>query len=240
MDAEFMGEPVGEPARKQMVLFFVIDTSGSMEGTKIGTVNTAIKEVLPELKGIGGSDVEVKIACLTFSSGCEWMHPKPIPVEAFQWSTAVANGVTDFGAACSELARKMSRNEFLNAPSASVAPAIFLMSDGEPTDDYKKGIADLQHNKWFGYAIKVAVAIGNDANTGVLKEFTGNSETVVSVHTPEALKKWIRFLSVSMTTKSTQSKIQEGKPLSKDEEMGKTITDWDDAPTDTSVDDEGW
>ena len=36
--------------KRQMVLFFVVDTSGSMQGTKIGAVNTAIREVLPELK----------------------------------------------------------------------------------------------------------------------------------------------------------------------------------------------
>jgi uncharacterized protein YegL len=35
--------------KRQMVLFFIVDTSGSMMGTKIGTVNTAIREVLPEL-----------------------------------------------------------------------------------------------------------------------------------------------------------------------------------------------
>ena len=34
--------------KRQMVLFFVVDTSGSMQGTKIGAVNTAIREVLEE------------------------------------------------------------------------------------------------------------------------------------------------------------------------------------------------
>ena len=53
--------------KRQMVLFFVVDTSGSMQGTKIGAVNTAIREVLPELKDAGGSDVDLKVACLTFS-----------------------------------------------------------------------------------------------------------------------------------------------------------------------------
>jgi uncharacterized protein YegL len=56
--------------RRQMVLFFVIDTSGSMPGTKIGVVNTAIREVIPELTGIGDSDIDLKIAVLTFSNGC--------------------------------------------------------------------------------------------------------------------------------------------------------------------------
>ena len=36
-----------EIARRQMSLFFIVDTSGSMEGEKIAAVNTAIREVLP-------------------------------------------------------------------------------------------------------------------------------------------------------------------------------------------------
>ena len=190
-------DDVGAPAKKEMVLFFVIDRSGSMSGTKMGAVNTAIREVLPELKGIGGSDAIIKIAVLLFSSGVDWMYAEPISVNDFQWNSVEAFGLTEFGAACTELGEKMSRSAFLNAASASVAPAIFLMSDGQPTDAYKKGLEKLQGNRWFKNAIRIAVAIGDDADANVLAEFAGNSEAVIRVHTPEALKKMIRFVSVT-------------------------------------------
>lgn len=229
--------------KRQMVLFFVVDTSGSMIGTKIGSVNTAIREVLPELKGIGGSDVDLKIACLKFSSGCSWMHPSPVPVENFQWNNLSADGVTDFGAACKELSDKMAKEKFLSAPSASVAPAIFLMSDGEPTDDYKSGLAALQQNNWYKYAIKVAVAIGDDANTEVLREFTGNIEAVVTVHTPEALRKMIRFVSITSSQIGSKSQpMQDGQVESKQDAMIDQIkdlqqTDPDLSQTSTNADD---
>ncbi len=229
--------------RRQMVLFFVVDTSGSMEGTKIGAVNTAIREVLPELKDVGGSDVDLKIACLKFSSGCEWMHPAPVPVESFQWNNLSADGVTDFGTACRELADKMSKEKFLSAPSHSVAPAIFLMSDGGPTDDYKSGLAVLQQKTWFKYAIKVAVAIGNDADKDVLKEFTGNSEAVITVHTPEALRKMIRFVTVTSSQIGSKSKpMQDGQIETKQDAMIDQIkelqeTDPDLSQTSTDADD---
>ena len=41
-----------EIPRRTMVLFFIVDTSGSMEGKKIGAVNTAIREVIPEIRDI--------------------------------------------------------------------------------------------------------------------------------------------------------------------------------------------
>jgi uncharacterized protein YegL len=230
--------------RRQMVLFFIVDTSGSMAGVKIGKVNTAIKEVLPELQDIGGSDVDLKIACLKFSSGCSWMHSKPVPVESFRWSNLSADGVTDLGAACKELADKLSKDNFLSAPSASVAPAIFLMSDGEPTDNYETGIAALRQNKWYKYAIKVAVAIGDDANTDVLKEFTGNSEAVITVHTPEALRKWIRFISITSSQIGSKSQpMQDGQIESKQDTMIDQIKDLQQTDPDlsqTSTDADDW
>ena len=212
--------------KRQMVLFFVIDTSGSMEGTKIGAVNTAIREVLPELKDAGGSDIDLKVACLTFSNGCQWMYPSPVSSESFQWTNVEAIGWTDLGAACQELSEKLSKNGFLKAPSGSVAPAIFLMSDGEPTDDFQAGLEKLKQNNWFKYAIKVAVAIGDDANKEVLAQFTGNSEAVITVHTPEALKKWIR--KVSITSSQIGSKSQpasNGQIQSKQDSMIEEIKD---------------
>ena len=212
--------------KRQMVLFFVIDTSGSMQGTKIGAVNTAIREVLPELKNAGGSDVDLKIACLTFSSGCEWLYPTPIASESFQWQNLDSYGVTDLGEACRELSKKLSKNVFLKAPSASVAPAIFLMSDGEPTDDYESGLALLKKNNWFKYAIKVAVAIGDDANKDILAKFTGNTEAVITVHTPEALKKWIRKVSITSSEIGSRSQpSSDGEIQSKQDAMIDEIKD---------------
>lgn len=212
--------------KRQMVLFFVIDTSGSMQGSKIGAVNTAIREVLPELKDAGGSDIDLKVACLTFSSGCQWMYPTPIASESFQWNQVEADGVTDLGEACRELSEKLSKNEFLKAPSGSVAPAIFLMSDGEPTDDFESGLAQLKQNNWFKYAIKVAVAIGDDANKDVLAKFTGNIESVITVHTPEALKKWIRKVSITSSQIGSKSQpINNGQIQSKQDAMIDEIKD---------------
>ena len=68
-------DEVVEVPRRTMVLFFVVDTSGSMSGAKIGTVNSAIEEVVPELKDISESnaDAQIKVATLSFSTGARWI-----------------------------------------------------------------------------------------------------------------------------------------------------------------------
>lgn len=191
-------DKVVEVPRRTMVLFFLVDTSGSMSGSKIGAVNSAIEEVVPELKDISedNADAQIKIAALQFSTGADWVYDAPIEAEMFRWNYLDASGVTDLGVACEKLNEKLSRNAFMGDATGSFAPAIFLMSDGEPTDNYQRGLNKLKNNNWFKKAIKVAVAIGSDANTKVLQEFTGNPEAVLTVHTPEALKKMIKFVSV--------------------------------------------
>ena len=68
------------PAKKSMVIFFLVDTSKSMEGTKLDSLNRVMGEILPELIGVGGAGTDVKIAVLSFSSGYEWVTPEPVLV----------------------------------------------------------------------------------------------------------------------------------------------------------------
>ena len=154
------------------------------------------------------------------------MYSTPIASDSFQWNNVDADGVTDLGSACRELSEKLSKNGFLKAPSGSVAPAIFLMSDGEPTDDFESGLNLLQQNNWFKHAIKVAVAIGDDANKDVLAKFTGNIEAVITVHTPEALKKWIRKVSITSSQIGSRSQpVNDGQIPSKQDTMIDEIKD---------------
>ncbi len=196
-----------EVARRTMTLFFVVDASGSMDGSKMGTLNAAVEEVIPEIRKISGenADAAIKIAVLEFSSGARWITPAPMDAEDFTWSFLDADGLTDFGEACKALNEKLSRKAFMSDAAGSFAPAIFLLSDGEPTDDYKPELEKLKQNNWFRKAIKVAVAIGDDANRDVLGEFTGNKEAVLTVHTPEALAKMIRFVSVTASQIGSKS-----------------------------------
>ena len=62
--------------RRTMTLFFLVDTSGSMSGDKIGAVNEAIREVIPEIKDISSenADAQIKIVVLEFSSGARWLY----------------------------------------------------------------------------------------------------------------------------------------------------------------------
>jgi len=210
-----------EIPRKTMVMFFLIDTSGSMEGEKIASLNDAMREVLPDIKEIsdGNADALIKIAVLDFASGTEWITPLPQDLDTFSWKNLEAVGVTDMGKACLELEKKLHRSTFLQDKVGHYAPVIILMSDGAPTDDFKGGLETLKQNKWFDASIKIALAIGEDADKNVLAEFTGNKEAVFSIMNKAEMKKMIEFVTVRSSQIGSDNNSAVLKPEAKQQQV---------------------
>ncbi len=207
-------------SRKSLVIFFLIDTSGSMKGKKMGELNTVMEELIPEIRRVGEADTEVKVAVLTFSTEVRWMYSAPIPIEEFEWARLRASGVTSLGAAFKELSLRMSRNSYLNSPSLSFAPVIFLMTDGYPSDDYKEGLRELQSNSWYKFGLKAALGIGSEANDNVLAEFTGSADTVVHAYSGSQLAQMIKIIAV------TSSQIG-SKSMTLSDETGRELAEED-------------
>lgn len=223
-------------ARKTMVLFFLVDTSGSMSGEKIGSLNDAIRETVPDLKDLSSNnpDAAIKIAVLQFDTDVRWLYSQPIDSEGFLWNDLQAGGLTSLGAALNELNGKLSKTQFLQEAAGSYAPVIILLSDGGPTDDFAKGLENVKKNNWFKHAIKVAIAIGNDADKNVLTQFTGNSEAVIEVHNKSALKAIIKFVSV--TSSQVNSKSSGVEDVTKQDKVVSQIKEYVDTENIEDVD----
>lgn len=212
--------------RKIMTLFYIVDTSGSMTGDKIGSVNSAMEEAIGvDLKDISAAndDAEIRVAIMQFSSGCSWITPSsgPISIDDVIWNDLNASGLTDLGAACMELDKKLSRNEFLQSQTGAYAPVLLLFSDGGPTDNWEKGLNQLKNNNWFKHAIKIAVAIGEDADKEVLAKFTGTSEAVIPVNDKHTLKTLIRKVSVRASEFQSHSKQASDVETTPEEDSAK-------------------
>ena len=211
-----------EIPRKTAFLFFLVDTSGSMAGTRIGSVNSAIEEVLEKIKEMNdtSADAIVEIALLTFDSNVQWLTPNgPVKPENYYFNHLEATGLTAMGEAFRSLEAKLHQSSgFMKRASGSYAPVIFLMSDGEPNDGWESNLALLKQNKWFNVSAKVALAVGDDANPHVLEQFTGTREAVVHVLEKDVaskLAKMISFIAVrssqviSVPTDSTGTTAQD-------------------------------
>jgi uncharacterized protein YegL len=168
-----------------MRVFFIIGTSGSMEGNKIGAVNTGMREFIAEISEVSQDNIchaKIKIEVLVFSSGARWITTNgPVDAQEFDWTDLDAGGRADMGAAFKALNEKLSAAAFTQSQSASgnFTPVVFLFSDSPPTDDWEKELNLLKQKKWFKSARKAAVAIGDGADKDILKAFTGSSELVL-------------------------------------------------------------
>jgi uncharacterized protein YegL len=93
--------PGGEMAARPLHFFWIADCSGSMAGDKIKSLNTAIREAIPEMRRVAQSNpnAQVKVRAIKFSSGATWHIAQPTPIETFQWVNLSAGGVTDMGKA---------------------------------------------------------------------------------------------------------------------------------------------
>lgn len=220
-------DSIAPAPRRIMTLFYIVDTSGSMYGDKLGSVNAAMEEAiitdLPQISA-ANDDAEIRVAIMQFASGCSWITPAsgPILIEEVIWNDLQPGGLTDLGAACLELDQKLSRNEYLQSLTGAYAPVILLFSDGAPTDNWEKGLKQLKTNNWFKHAIKIAIAIGDDAQKDVLGTFTGTPESVIEVHDKYTLKTLIRKVSVRASKFQSRSK-QSGDVATTPEEDSAAI-----------------
>jgi uncharacterized protein YegL len=203
-------EEITPSPRKVMTLFYLVDTSGSMSGSRIGTVNAAMEECIPLLKEVAAAndDAEIKVAILQFSSGCSWVTPAsgPVGLDDIIWNDLQAGGMTEFGGALMELDKKLSRNEYLQSQTGAYAPVILLLSDGGPTDNWEVGLNQIKQNNWFKHAIKIAIDIESGSDRSVLAQFTGNPEAILDAKDTATLKKMIHKVSVRASEFQSHSK----------------------------------
>ena len=219
-----------EIPRKMCPVIFLLDTSGSMDGAPLGAVNRAIENVLPELISMNNDnpDNEIKVAVMTFDYDAKWIVGEtellsPDDVRD-SWRDLKATGYTSMGAAFRALNDKLSVSHgFMQRASGSVAPVLFLLSDGEPTDDYKAGLQLLQQNNWYKIAVRVAVGYG-EANDDILREFTGNEGTVLHTNDTDELKNTIRFVAVTSSRVASQgSSVSPDDPNANPDDNTQTV-----------------
>ena len=199
-----------EMPRKELHVFYVLDTSGSMIGTRIAELNRAMEECTSALKDLAkkNGDAKLKIAVLEFNSNVKWItNNGPELLEDFEWESLEAGGLTSMGAALRELDSKLSRDAFLSSMTGALMPVIIFMTDGIPTDDYERPLSEIRKNKWFIRGTKIGFAIGEigEVDEKMIASVVGNSEAVIHTNDLELFKKLMRFVSVTASMLSSKS-----------------------------------
>jgi uncharacterized protein YegL len=187
--------PGGEMASRPLHFIWLVDCSGSMMGEKIQSLNYAIRQTIPDMKAAADENpnAQLYIRAVKFSEGASWHIANPTPIEEFEWIDLEAGGLTDMGKAFELVTDQLHMPPM---PERALPPVLVLLSDGQPTDQYKKNLDELLSLPWGKKAVKLAIAIGSDADTTVLREFMNNNELpVLQANNPEVLTKYIKWAS---------------------------------------------
>ncbi|MCR4654619.1 MAG: VWA domain-containing protein [Lachnospiraceae bacterium] len=228
--------PGSELASRPLNFFWVVDCSGSMFGEKMGTVNNAIQETVPEMQEAaeGNPNAQLMVRTLKFSSGASWVNPAPVKVEDFVWEDLIAIGVTEMGKAFDLLASELTIPPMSDR---ALPPVIVLLSDGRPTDNYKASLKKLLSLPWGKKAVRIAISIGRDADNDVLMEFTGSQDLVLQANNANTLTKMIKWAStVASVVSAPASRPDLGDSEHEGDNNGLLMLDMDNIPDPNDID----
>ena len=157
----------------------------------------------PKLAGCGSQgsadenpNAQVIVRAVKFSDGAQWHVSQPTDIADFKWDDLEAGGVTSMGRALTIVAEQLRIPPMTDR---ALPPVLVLISDGQPTDDFNGGLQALMNEPWGRKAVRIAIAIGEDADQEVLKRFIANPELrPLQANNPEALTKYIRWVSTAV------------------------------------------
>jgi len=113
----------------------LLDTSGSMKGNKIAQLNAGLNEFARQLRADSMAAKRVEVGVITF--GPVKVEQNFMTADTFLAPTLEAEGDTPIGAAVERAAELLKERKMAYRANGIgyYRPWIFMISDGEPTDD---------------------------------------------------------------------------------------------------------
>ncbi|MEE0978722.1 MAG: VWA domain-containing protein [Muribaculaceae bacterium] len=189
---------------RRLPVYLLLDCSGSMFGEPIEAVKNGVQVLISTLRQDPYALETAYLSIITFDSSAQQVTPLT-ELSAFQQPNIQASGCTALGEALALLAQKADQEvtKTTAEKKGDWKPLVFIMTDGEPTDDLNKGLAEFKKRKW---GMVVACAAGSGANTNTLKNIT---ESVVSLDTADSATIKAFFKWVSASVSSGSMKVEE-------------------------------
>lgn len=184
---------------RRLPVYLVLDVSGSMLGEPIEAVRNGMQILASTLRTDPYALETAYLSVITFDSEARQAVPLTELV-AFQPPNIDAGSTTSLGAAL-KLTKECIEREVQKTTADAKGdwkPLVFLMTDGQPTDDWQKGLAEFRKAK---VGMVIGCAAGPGVDTAVLKQIT---ENVVSLDTADSstIGAFFKWVSASISTSS--------------------------------------
>jgi uncharacterized protein YegL len=189
---------------RRLPVYLLLDTSGSMRGEPIESVNVGLRAMLASLRQNPYALESVHLSIVTFDSTVN----EVLPLTALENVVmpdirCPESGATLLGEALEVLCAKVEREvqKSNETQKGDWRPLLFIMTDGKPTDTlaYEEAIARV---KRANFAAVIACAAGPKAVPDQLKQLTAQ---VVSLDTMDsnAFSSFFQWVSATVTSGSS-------------------------------------
>jgi uncharacterized protein YegL len=180
-----------ENGQEKTLCIFLLDTSGSMLGTKINLLNDGLKGFSSDILSDQTLSQRLEVAVVTFDSTVKCLQ-SPALVETFAtMPTLTAQGGTDMVGGIQEAIKIVAeRKKYYNEHGiASKRPWIVMITDGEANVDSIKNQVKQEGKKGSYFFLPIAVDSGADMN--VLNSLATDSAYMLKGLNFSSFFKWL-------------------------------------------------
>ncbi len=197
-------------SERRLPVYLLLDTSGSMKGEPIQSVNVGLHSMVNALRQDPYALESVYLGLITFDIDAKEIFPlTPLDEVQIPEIQVPNSGPTFLGAALELLIQRSDQEIIKSTPNqkGDWRPLLFIMTDGSPSDlqTFRDMIPELKKRN-FGNI--VACAAGPKAKIEVLKELT---DTVVHLDTTDSatFSQFFKWVSASVAAGSSSAGVTE-------------------------------
>jgi uncharacterized protein YegL len=186
---------------RPLPVILLLDRSGSMYGEKIATLNAATNEMIESFKTAGKGEVDIHLAVISFGEGGASYDLPLQSVKTINEIALKADGMTPMGMAL-RMAKDLIEDKD-TIPSKGYRPAVVLVSDGAPNDEWEQPMQDFIGGGRSSKCERFAMAIGTSADDPVLNQFlSGTGNKVFLANQADQIRDFFKFVTMSVSVRS--------------------------------------
>jgi uncharacterized protein YegL len=187
---------------KALPVILMLDVSGSMAGPPIQILNNSVRKMLESFSKDKSASAEIQVSIVTFGGNAELKLPLTNAATVSLTTDMVASGGTPLGSAISIVSKMVEDRDII--PSSAYRPAIVLVSDGVPTDNWETKFDEFlkgaRTSKCHRMALGINVTEGDEAHE-MLSDFVSEGENVF-LGDADKIVRFFKYVAMSVGTRT--------------------------------------